>query len=100
MADDDRRVRPGGLAASPAQGPHRSSGLNQSLSDVPAASAPPERPAPGLTLGGGQRRVVDDETIFDVAGQHARIGRSEAHTSELQSLMRNSYAVFCLKKKH
>src|SRR3546814_9690939 len=25
-------------------------------------------------------------------------GRSEEHTSELQSLMRNSYAVFCLKK--
>src|SRR3546814_10852092 len=25
--------------------------------------------------------------------------RSEAHTSELQSLMRNSYAAFCLKKK-
>src|SRR3546814_6890448 len=25
--------------------------------------------------------------------------RSEAHTSELQSLMRNSYAVFCLQKK-
>src|SRR3546814_10289828 len=27
-------------------------------------------------------------------------GRSEEHTSELQSLMRNSYAVFCLKKKN
>src|SRR3546814_4167525 len=27
------------------------------------------------------------------------IPRSEEHTSELQSLMRNSYAVFCLKKK-
>src|SRR3546814_1351555 len=27
------------------------------------------------------------------------IQRSEEHTSELQSLMRNSYAVFCLKKK-
>src|SRR3546814_966146 len=26
--------------------------------------------------------------------------RSEEHTSELQSLMRNSYAVFCLQKKH
>src|SRR3546814_4281455 len=26
-------------------------------------------------------------------------GRSEEHTSELQSLMRNSYAAFCLKKK-
>src|SRR3546814_6096638 len=30
--------------------------------------------------------------------QHAA-GRSEEHTSELQSLMRISYAVFCLKKK-
>src|SRR3546814_8123908 len=28
-----------------------------------------------------------------------RVVRSEEHTSELQSLMRNSYAVFCLKKK-
>src|SRR3546814_1767000 len=28
------------------------------------------------------------------------ICRSEAHTSELQSLMRTSYAVFCLQKKH
>src|SRR3546814_4208681 len=28
-----------------------------------------------------------------------RLGRSEEHTSELQSLMRSSYAVFCLKKK-
>src|SRR3546814_6569189 len=28
-----------------------------------------------------------------------RYGRSEEHTSELQSLMRISYAVFCLKKK-
>src|SRR3546814_2041233 len=31
-----------------------------------------------------------------VGGGHVR---SEEHTSELQSLMRNSYAVFCLKKK-
>src|SRR3546814_4558658 len=40
----------------------------------------------------------------DPAGAHdhprgARRGRSEEHTSELQSLMRISYAVFCLKKK-
>src|SRR3546814_8401178 len=32
----------------------------------------------------------------DVVAEHAR--RSEEHTSELQSLMRISYAVFCLKK--
>src|SRR3546814_4101941 len=30
----------------------------------------------------------------------AQFGRSEEHTSELQSLMRISYAVFCLKKKN
>src|SRR3546814_1660624 len=33
------------------------------------------------------------------ARPHPRGGRSEEHTSELQSLMRISYAVFCLKKK-
>src|SRR3546814_4694956 len=31
--------------------------------------------------------------------EQAQRERSEEHTSELQSLMRNSYAVFCLKKK-
>src|SRR3546814_4674503 len=31
---------------------------------------------------------------------HYELSRSEEHTSELQSLMRISYAVFCLKKKH
>src|SRR3546814_10401122 len=31
---------------------------------------------------------------------HMEIHRSEEHTSELQSLMRISYAVFCLKKKN
>src|SRR3546814_5233958 len=35
------------------------------------------------------------ETPFTTGGT----GRSEEHTSELQSLMRTSYAVFCLKKK-
>src|SRR3546814_1617311 len=32
--------------------------------------------------------------------QGQRVARSEEHTSELQSLMRNSYAVLCLKKKY
>src|SRR3546814_1000790 len=35
----------------------------------------------------------------DEACARYRLSRSEEHTSELQSLMRNSYAVFCLKKK-
>src|SRR3546814_1251320 len=34
-----------------------------------------------------------------VRPRHRDAGRSEEHTSELQSLMRISYAVFCLKKK-
>src|SRR3546814_9848967 len=34
-----------------------------------------------------------------LGGQPRFVGRSEEHTSELQSLMRISYAVFCLKKK-
>src|SRR3546814_4200912 len=37
---------------------------------------------------------------LQTSSHHGRIeGRSEEHTSELQSLMRISYAVFCLKKK-
>src|SRR3546814_5972626 len=40
-------------------------------------------------------RLADACTSFTVS----RMRRSEEHTSELQSLMRNSYAVFCLKKQ-
>src|SRR3546814_7353898 len=37
--------------------------------------------------------------VGEVVGHQQQIDRSEEHTSELQSLMRISYAVFCLKKK-
>src|SRR3546814_2202936 len=37
--------------------------------------------------------------IFEAVAGHDQRARSEEHTSELQSLMRISYAVFCLKKK-
>src|SRR3546814_8328802 len=36
---------------------------------------------------------------LDSQAQRLQIARSEEHTSELQSLMRSSYPVFCLKKK-
>src|SRR3546814_10900449 len=45
-------------------------------------------------------RQVRPATGRGCAGRSARArSRSEEHTSELQSLMRISYAVFCLKKK-
>src|SRR3546814_3051395 len=41
----------------------------------------------------------NDEITLGLAGVSRALERSEEHTSELQSLMRISYAVFCLKKK-
>src|SRR3546814_3434727 len=53
------------------------------------------------------RRPVAITSIIRIAGTERDCGvsrdgglRSEEHTSELQSLMRISYAVFCLKKKN
>src|SRR3546814_2304540 len=40
-----------------------------------------------------------DGTLVRQSEPETAIDRSEEHTSELQPLMRNSYAVFCLKKK-
>src|SRR3546814_1738243 len=70
-----------------------------------------ERPAGVSNLhqsAGRDRKLLGSGCLFE-AGQRAgkglggeRLqvgGRSEEHTSELQSLMRISYAVFCLKKK-
>src|SRR3546814_5802051 len=61
----------------------------------------------GLLFGGRlslhpkqRRKMPSDRCRYPT--RHRRIGtrvRSEEHTSELQSLMRISYAVFCLKKK-
>src|SRR3546814_6149544 len=58
----------------------------------------------------GEQRLAAAEVARDGFALHSgcqaaslarsRPFRSEAHTSELQSLMRNSYAVFCFKKKH
>src|SRR3546814_7280134 len=49
---------------------------------------------------GDQVGASDERGGLRARRRHLEIlGRSEEHTSELQSLMRISYAVFCLKKK-
>src|SRR3546814_9105508 len=67
----------------------RSAAARPGAAAVPAAaSAGPERTGRG-GCAGGQARCRGGEP-----------GRSEEHTSELQSLLRSSYAVFCLKKNN
>src|SRR3546814_290941 len=86
--------------------------------------APRCRYAYELTIGGGTAHAVQHEALYywpSTAARRVRLfargadgrvtaakafglagygqARSEEHTSELQSLMRNSYAVFCMKKK-
>src|SRR3546814_3086195 len=46
----------------------------------------------------GKAGRLDPEAASDLAGYTLATARSEEHTSELQSLMRIQYAVFCLKK--
>src|SRR3546814_10541308 len=55
--------------------------------------ASPETRIPAATIASLKRKAVSK------AGSGTAPDRSEEHTSELQSLMRISYAVFCLKKK-
>src|SRR3546814_9646060 len=62
---------------------------------------------PGLAKPLRQQATAIDALVDDRADHGCGAGfrqgevvRSEAHTSELQSLMRISYAVFCLKKKN
>src|SRR3546814_4213466 len=47
----------------------------------------------------GAALVTATQSLNDYYKSAGSVARSEEHTSELQSLMRTSYAVFCLKKK-
>src|SRR3546814_10097671 len=56
--------------------------------------------AGNVAAGEIKSRISTLSGIAGVSNRRAAVGgRSEEHTSELQSLMRISYAVFCLKKK-
>src|SRR3546814_4397538 len=73
-------------------------GLEYPAELAPAHSDAPQPVARHFRL--LRRRSGKDAVVRGVAQeQRPRADRSEEHTSELQSLMRISYAVFCLKKK-
>src|SRR3546814_10718747 len=86
-----------------------------------SASKTPRTSSPTCARRSARRRRTERGMELTVAGQRVHAGtggrdfeadlplvvfihgagmRSEEHTSELQSLMRTSYAVFCLKKKN
>src|SRR3546814_4164951 len=75
-------------------------GIGVDLPDAPGDPPGPSRRLSdlrhGARAGTGHRRRRTQRR----ADLHVAALRSEEHTSELQSLMRNSYAVFCLKKKN
>src|SRR3546814_10532706 len=58
--------------------------------------ADPREPGALVRIAACHRRRIERRDAAEHAGREVR---SEEHTSELQSLMRISYAVFCLKKK-
>src|SRR3546814_2798825 len=66
------------------------------MSKHEAATSPEKAGRGGMFT---ELRVIDADGKVLPPNQLGQILRSEEHTSELQSLMRISYAVFCLKKK-
>src|SRR3546814_9435772 len=80
----------------------------QATYDKLSAIAPTVGPPPGLATAYGTTVEQQTELVAKALGKESEgqalldglDARSDEHTSELQSLMRNSFAVFCLKKKN
>src|SRR3546814_7753131 len=81
---------------------HQAAAMHRRPIGVPAWPAAPVEPVEVVHAGASHAAVAEHEAArFDDVEPRAqaRGERSEEHTSELQSLMRISYAVFCLKTK-
>src|SRR3546814_1954897 len=82
-------VRPG-VGASPRGG--------EAARQAAAIAVPPVGDTQARVIVAGRVKAIDGKARR-TPGRCNRRPRSEEHTSELPSLMRNTYAVFCLKKK-
>src|SRR3546814_5520382 len=73
-------------------------GTNRHLNSVTISKIVEEYPHLSLAIMEQNLQPAIDRVRAKIEEDQAALDRSEEHTSELQSLMRNSYAVFCLKK--
>src|SRR3546814_2082048 len=95
--------RPSSVAPSAGRSPTTTASTSKPPATTPSGTSrrPTCSPATGTPHEQGRERTAPLGT--DHAMKRVLVGvdgRSEEHTSELQSLMRISYAVFCLKKKN
>src|SRR3546814_8349473 len=90
--DDDDMALLGSKGASVAHNPGSNMRLGSGLADVIGMI----RRGVNVGIGTDGANCADNQNMYEAM----RLARSEEHTSELQSLMRISYAVFCLKKKN
>src|SRR3546814_7061913 len=70
------------------------------IAEAPPSGAMPTRVPPARNFAPSPAMTTSDAQTSPSPPPPAAKPRSEEHTSELQSLMRISYAVFCLKKKN
>src|SRR3546814_2341267 len=68
------------------------------LADASSFISHPRAPAPGVSACAATHKRKTESAFGQACDPSPAWPRSEEHTSELQSLMRISYAVFCLKK--
>src|SRR3546814_7537494 len=104
LRHNERRERGHGDRNRNRRGDRRQEGADGRSDDTQATAAPKPRRQPSAQDSGAQAGQSRSSAPTTANGstqtvENGENGRSEEHTSELQSLMRISYAVFCLKKK-
>src|SRR3546814_1008807 len=88
-----------GVADASAAGATSLDALSSAMASEPAEAGAADAGETAAPTAGSESWQPPSRTTRNSRGAMRTGNRSEEHTSELQSLMRNSYAVFCLKTK-